>query len=149
MPVMGFTKFERFFRAAGGVSVDRDDIKRYLDFVNDAIYDLLLIGQATAKANVRDVIEPWDLPVTKGLQESTHAFRRVEQEIELGPILESLAARPPLDYALSDATQARLPELFGGISVALARIFKLVDADMKAVHSEEWERAFSIFRLLI
>ena len=56
MPVMGFTKFERFFRAAGGVSVDRDDIKRYLDFVNDAIYDLLLIGQATAKANVRDII---------------------------------------------------------------------------------------------
>src|SRR6201987_843270 len=65
MPVMGFTKFERFFRAAGGVDVDRDDIKRYLDFVNDAVYDLLLIGQATEKANVRDVILPWDLPVTK------------------------------------------------------------------------------------
>ncbi len=70
MPVMGFTKFERLFRAAGGVTVDRDDIKRYLDFVNDAIYDLLIMGQATAKANVRDVIEPWDLPITKGLQES-------------------------------------------------------------------------------
>jgi hypothetical protein len=58
MPVMGFTKFERFFRAAGGVSVDRDDVKRYLDFVNDALYDLLLIGQATAKANACDIIEP-------------------------------------------------------------------------------------------
>jgi hypothetical protein len=96
MPVMGFTKFERFFRAAGGVDVDRDDIKRYLDFVNDALYDLLLIGQATAKANVRDVILPCDLPVTKGLQESVHAFERLEEEIELRPILESLAARPPL-----------------------------------------------------
>jgi hypothetical protein len=149
MPVMGFTKFERFFRAAGGVSVDRDDIKRYLDFVNDAIYDLLLIGQATARANVRDIIEPWDLPVTKGLQQSTHEFRRIEEEIELEPILESLTAHPPLDYALSDVTQARLPELFGGISVALARTFKLVDADMKAVHSKEWERAFSVFRLLV
>ena len=149
MPVMGFTKFERFFRAVGGVSVDRDDIKRYLDFVNDTIYDLVLIGQATAKANVRDIIEPWDLPVTKGLQESTHAFQRIEEGIELKPILESLAARPPLDYELSDATQAGLPDLFGGISVALARTFKLVEADVKAVHSEEWERAFSIFRLLI
>src|SRR5580704_9975551 len=79
MPVMGFTKFERFFRAAGGVDIDRDDIKRYLDFVNDALYDLLLIGQATAKANVRDVILPWDLPVTKGLQESVHAFERLEE----------------------------------------------------------------------
>ena len=149
MPVMGFAKFERFFRAAGSVDVDRDDVKRYLDFVNEAIYDLLLMGQATAKANARDLIEPWDLPITKGLQESIHRFERIDEEIELGPILESLVARPPLDYALSDATQARLPELFGGISVALARTFKLVDADMKAVHSQEWERAFSIFRLLI
>jgi hypothetical protein len=33
--------------------------------------------------------------------------------------------------------------------VALARTFKLVEADMKAVHSQEWERAFSTFRLLI
>jgi len=149
MPVMGFTKFERFFREAGGVSVDRDDIKRYLDFVNDAIYDLLVIGQATAKANVRDIIEPGDLPVTKGLQESTHAFQRIDEEIELSPILESIAARPPLEYALSDTTQARLPVLFGGISMALARTFKLVDPDLKAVHTEEWDRAFSIFRLLV
>jgi hypothetical protein len=95
----GHTKFERFFRAVG-VDVDRDDIKRYLDFVNDALYDLLLIGQATAKANVRDVILPWDLPVTKGLQESVR------------PILESLAARPPLDAALADDTQERTFELF-------------------------------------
>ena len=76
MPVMGFTKFERFFRAAGGVDVDRDDIKRYLDFVNDALYDLLLI-------------------------------------------------------------------------VALARTFKLIDAEVRAVHTVEWERAFALFRLLI
>ena len=149
MPVMGFTKFERFFRAAGGVTVDRNDVKRYLDFVNDAIYDLLLMGQATAKANVRDIIEPWDLPVTKGLQESTHAFERIEEEIELEPILESLAARPPLDYALTEETQARLPLLFGGISVALARTFKFIDAEVKAVHTQEWERAFSLLRLLI
>src|ERR1700689_4502093 len=113
MPVMGFTKFERFFRSAGGVSVDRDDIKRYLDFVNDAIYDLLLIGQATTKANLPDIIEPWDLPVTKGLQESTHAFQRIEEEIELRPILESLAARGPRDYGPGAATQARLVDLFG------------------------------------
>ena len=149
MPVMGFTKFERFFRAAGGVDVDRDDIKRYLDFVNDALYDLLLIGQATAKANVRDVIVPWDLPVTKGLQESVHAFERLEEEIELRPILESLAARPPLDAALADDTQARLPLLFGGISVALARTFKLIDAELKAVHTRGMGTHVQLFRLLI
>lgn len=54
MPVMGFTKFERFFRTAGELSVHRDDVRRYLDFVSDAIYDMLLLAQATAKANVRE-----------------------------------------------------------------------------------------------
>ena len=149
MPVMGFTKFERFFRAAGGVTVDRDDVKRYLEFVNDAIYDLLLMGQATAKANARDVIEPWDLPITRGLQESVHGFERLDEEIELRPVLDSLAARPPLAAALSEETQARLPLIFGGISVALARTFKLIDTEMKTVASQEWERAFTLFRLLI
>ena len=149
MPVMGVTKFERFFRAAGEVSVDRNDIQRYLDFVNDALYDLLIMGQATAKANLRDVIQPWDLPVTKGLQESTHAFERLDEDIELQPILESLAARPPLDMALDLDTEARLPLLFGGISVALARTFRLIDADIKAVHTAQWDRTFQLFRQLI
>lgn len=43
---MGYTRFERFFRAAGGVDVGRNDMKRYLDFVNRIIYDLLIAGQA-------------------------------------------------------------------------------------------------------
>ena len=149
MPVMGFTKFERFFREAAEVSVDRSDVRRYLDFVNDAIYDMLLIAQATAKANARDVILPWDLPITKGLQESMHQFEKLEEEIELQPILESLTARPPLDVTLDEETEARLPLIFGGISVALAKTFKLIDAELKAVHTEEWERTFSLFRLLV
>ena len=149
MPVMGVTKFERFFRAAGEVSVDRDDLKRYLDFVNDALYDLLIIGQATAKANLRDVIQPWDLPVTKGLQENMHTFERLDEEIELRPILESLAARPPLDMALDVDAEARLPQLFGAVSLALARTFRLIDADIKAVHTVEWDRAFQLFGQLI
>jgi hypothetical protein len=147
--VLGFVRFERLFRAAGGVDVDRDDIRRYLDFVNDALYDLLIIGRNTAKAGARDVIEPQDLPVTKGLQESTHAFEKLDEEIELGPILDEIAARPPLDVTLSEETAERLPLLFGGISVALARTFRLIDAELKAVHTEEWERAFAIFRLLV
>jgi hypothetical protein len=147
--VLGFVKFERLFRAAGGVDVDRDDMKRYLDFVNDALYDLLIIGRNTARANARDVIQPQDLPVTKGLQESTHAFEKIDEQIELGPILDELTARPPLDVTLSDGAAERLPPLFGGVSVALARTFRLIDAEVKAVHSEEWERAFAVFRLLI
>jgi hypothetical protein len=146
---MGFVRFEQFFRAAGGVSVDRDDVKRYLGFVNDALYDLLLMGQAAAKANARDIIEPWDLPITRGLQESIHAYERRDEEIEFRAILEDLAARPPLDAALSEETENRLPLIFGGVSTVLARTFKLVDAELKAVYTREWERTFSLFRLLV
>ena len=149
MPVMGFMKFERLFRAAAEVRVDRDDIKSYLDFVDGAVYDLLVVGKAAAKANARDVIEPSDLPVTKGLQESVHEFQRLDEEIELRPLLETLAARPPLDITLSEATEIRLPLLYGGITVALAKTFKILDAELKTVHKREWERSFTLFRLLI
>lgn len=149
MPVMGFKKFERLFRAAAEIRVDRDDIKGYLDFVEEVIYDLLITAQATAKANSRDVIAPSDLPVTKGLQERVHEFQRIEEDIELRPLLEQLAARPPLDVDLSEEAEARLPLLYGGITVALAKILKIVDAELTAVHRREWERAFRLFRLLI
>jgi Domain of unknown function (DUF1931) len=78
-----------------------------------------------------------------------HQFEKLEEEIGLQPILEPLAARPPLDVTLDKETEARLPLIFGGISVALAKTFKFIDAELKAVHTEEWERTFSLLRLLI
>jgi hypothetical protein len=69
MPVFGVARFERFFRAAAGLDVDKDDLKRYRDFVHHKLYDLLLFGQVTAEANKRDLIEPHNLPITKGMQE--------------------------------------------------------------------------------
>jgi hypothetical protein len=66
------------------------DLKRYSDFVERKLYDLLLIGRATAVANARDIVETWNLPVTKGLQQSMHAFRKIDEEIELEPLLGRL-----------------------------------------------------------
>jgi len=85
VPVMTVDKFERFFRAAAGLDVDKKDLKRYSDFVDHKIYDLLLRGKAAAKENGRDIIQPSDLPITKGLQESMHAFRKLDEDIELNP----------------------------------------------------------------
>ncbi|HEY2241640.1 MAG TPA: DUF1931 family protein [Streptosporangiaceae bacterium] len=149
MPVMGVKKFERFFRSAGGIDVDRNDLQRYLDFGNDVLYDLLIRGRAVARANVRDVIEPWDLPITAGIERGMHRFREIDVDIELRPILAEIAARPPLDATVDETLERELPEVFGGVSVALAQSFNLIDAELKAVHSEEWERAFNLFRLVI
>jgi hypothetical protein len=96
MAVMGVARFERFFRAAAGVDVDKDDLKRYNDFVDQKIYDLLIMASATAKANGRDVIAWKDIPLTQGIQKSMHQFVKLDQDIELQPILDQLAAQPPL-----------------------------------------------------
>jgi hypothetical protein len=149
MTLMGVNRFERFFRAAAGLDVDKEDLRRYSDFVNRKVHDLLLIGQAAAKANGRDIIEPWDVPITKGLEKSIHDFRRMDEEVELRPILEQLAALPPIDLAYSEETEARLPGIVGGLTLALARTFKILDSKLKNPQAEQWERAFRIFDLLL
>lgn len=149
MPVFGVAKFERFFRAAAGLDVDKDDLKRYNEFVHHKVHDLLLIGQTTAEANNRDIIQPHDLPITKGLQECVHAFRKMDEDIELRPILEQLAGYPPLNLSLSEETEARLPLIIGGLSVALSRAFRIIDPETRNPSTEQWERAFRIFDLLL
>src|SRR6266850_3123528 len=146
---MSVAKFERFFRLAAGLDVDKSDLKRYSTFVNNKIYDLLLRGQAAAKANGRDIIEPHDLPVTKGLQECIHAFREIDEEIELQPILDHLTSRPPLDRAYSVETEARFPAIAGGLSVALARSFRIIDPLLKNPQTEHWRRSIRLLDLLL
>ncbi|MGW5650343.1 DUF1931 family protein [Streptomyces humi] len=149
MTVMGVSKFERFFRAAAGLDVDKNDLKRYGDFVDAKLYDLLVVGQASAKANGRDTVEPWDLPITKGLQESVHRFRRLDEEVELKPILEQLATHPPLDRAPTQQTEERYPEIIGGLSVALAETFKIVYPDIKNPQTSHWDGVTAVFDRLL
>lgn len=149
MAVTNVSKFERLFRVAGSLDVDKADLKRYNDFVNHEVYDLLLRAQAAAKANGRDIIEPFDLPITKGLQECMHDFRAIDTELELTPVLDDLTHRPPLDLDYNEATEAQLARIAGGLSVALARSFKIIDPEMKNPQTQHWERAFRLFDLLL
>ncbi|GAB3004804.1 DUF1931 family protein [Amycolatopsis acidiphila] len=149
MSVMGVAKFERFFRAAAGLDVDKNDLKRYNQFINTQLYDLFLMARNTAKTNGRDVIEPQDLPITKGLQESMHEFRRLDEDIELQPLLDAIAARPSLELAVSEEAEARLPAIAGGLSCALARTFKLIEPGLKNPQTTHWETVFEIFDLLL
>jgi hypothetical protein len=149
MAVMGTVKFQRFFHTVASLDVDKDDLKRYSDFVDQKLYDLLLVAQTNAGANRRDVIEPHDLPITKGLQQSIYEFDNVDEEFELQPILESLAGRRPADMAYDVETESRLPRVAGGLSVAVARSFKIIDPDLRNPSSRHWERAFHLFDLLM
>ena len=50
---------------------------------------------------------------------------------------------------LSDEAEARLPEIAGGISAALARCFRILSPDLRNPRTEHWEQAHRIFDLLL
>ncbi|HEY2199127.1 MAG TPA: DUF1931 family protein, partial [Mycobacterium sp.] len=53
--------FERFFHSAAGIKVDKNDLRRFRDFVDEQIDSIAIAGRDTAKWNGRDVIVPQDL----------------------------------------------------------------------------------------
>jgi hypothetical protein len=147
--VQGIHQIDTFFRVAASLEIDKEDIRRYYEFVDRKIADLLLMAQNTAKANGHVSVELREIPVTKGLQESMHAFEPLDMDIGLERILGRSVPEPPADLALSDEAEARLPAIAGGLSLALARTFKTIDPQTKHPATEQWERAFRIFDLLL
>jgi hypothetical protein len=112
--VMSVEKFERFFRIAAGLDIDKQDLKRYSDFINQKVYDLLVRAEATAKANGRAIMEPVDLPITKGLEECIQEFENIDEQIELRPILDQLTPRPPLGLVYDEDIEDHLPVVQAG-----------------------------------
>jgi Domain of unknown function (DUF1931) len=55
----------------------------------------------------------------------------------------------PLDPSLGEEVEARLPAIVGGLSVALAQTFRIIDPGLKNPQTEQWERAFRVFNLLL
>jgi hypothetical protein len=145
----GIPEFERFFREAAGLDVDKDDLKRFEEFIGRKNSDMVLFGQTIASANGRDVIEWRDLPITKGLQESMHRFEKLDGDVGLRPFVEPLVRTRPQDAVLSEEAEQRLPDLAGGIAVALAESLTNIDANLRNPQTIHWERAFHLFDLLL
>lgn len=145
----GVRQFQRLFREAAGLNVDKADLKRYEEFVDHRIHRLLLRAEADAEAGGDVLIEPWNLPITAGLQECIEQFRKMDETIELAPILDRLARRPPLQFSYSAETEAMLPDLAGGLGVAVARALKIIEPDLKNPQTKEWELASQLFELLL
>jgi histone H3/H4 len=142
-------RFERLFREVASLDVDKEDLRRHEEFVNRKVHDLLVRAVAIAKANGRDVIQRVDVPLTKGLQERMHEFRKLDDGAPLRDVLAALTRHPPLELEYSDELEAELPAIAGALSVALAHSFKLIDPDLKNPQTAHWERAFGLFDLLI
>lgn len=149
MYLLGIAGFERFFLQAAGLEMDKNDFRRFDDFVNNKVYDVLVRAVETARENGREVVEPRDLPVTAGLARSIHAAAALDGSVSVEAILEHLARRDALGLPLSDATLQRLPELTAGLAVALARSFRILDESLKTPTSIQWDKATRIVDLLV
>jgi hypothetical protein len=143
----GIPEVQRFFREAG--SVDKSDLDRYRAFVDEKVDDLAIAGRDSARWNGRDVIAPQDLPITRGLQEQMRAFSSLDESDELRRLLRDSLRRPPGDVTFGEETEDVLVEVFGGISLALARSFHVVDPQVRNPSTDHWDRTFDLFRLLL
>jgi hypothetical protein len=144
----GIPAFERFFRSVGSVTIHKNDVRRFREFVDEQIDDIAIAGRNSAKWNGRDVVVAQDLPITKGVQERMREFDKLEEAEEIRELLRQAVRQPPGDVTFAEDTERLLPELFGGLSIALARSFRVVDPKVSNPSTEHWDRVFTLFRLL-
>ncbi|WP_431239834.1 DUF1931 family protein [Mycolicibacterium aichiense] len=144
----GIPLFERFFRSAASIKIDKNDIRRFREFVDEQIDEIAIAGRNSAKWNGRDVIVAQDLPITKGVQERMREFDKFEEAEEIRALLRQVVRQPPGDVTFGEDAEDLLPELFGGLSIALARSFRLMDPTVSKPSTEQWNRAFTLFRLV-
>jgi hypothetical protein len=144
----GVPVFERFFRSVASIDVDKNDIRRFRQFVDEQIDSIAIAGRNSAEWNGRDVVVPQDLPITKGVQERMREFDKLDEAEEIRELLRQVVRQPPSDVSFAEDTERLLPELFGGLSIALARSFRVIDTTVSNPSTEHWDRVFSLFRLV-
>nr|WP_218671005.1 DUF1931 family protein [Microbispora sp. GKU 823] len=147
--VMAVPRFERFFRTAAGLDVDKEDLRRYSDFVNQKLYDLLVIGQAHAKANVRGRrrdLGPAHHQGPPGEHPPVPRPRRGHRAEADPGAARGVASARPVHRRGGEGTAARD---VGGLALALARTFTILDPGLKNPRTEQWERVIRVFELLL
>jgi uncharacterized protein DUF1931 len=144
----GIPLFVRFFRSVASIDIDKSDLRRFREFVDEQIDSLAIAGRNSAKWNGRDVISPQDLPITSGIQERMREFDKLDEAEEIRELLRQQVRRPPDEVTFAEETERMLPELFGGLSVALARSFRIIDPKLANPSTPDWERSFALFRLI-
>jgi len=149
MAILGYTKLETLFRKAASLDIDKGHAKEITDIIEKKLVDLLIAGERNANLNGRDVIWEGDLPITKGLQETIIAFKKLEEEIDVQDVLNYLTTVPPLKYPLAAELEAKLPEITGAILVVMARIMKEIDEEKRRVNHELIEKTARIMDLTL
>ena len=147
--IFGANRLDELVRRMSALTLDSNDLDRLKEFVDEKVYDLLLVGVQNASYNNRDLIMERDLPLTRGLRESMEDFALYEEELDVEPILEQLATRPLLEREPSEKVIDLLPELFGTLMMVTVQLMSIVDPDVSNPDTETWDRVTETMELLI
>jgi hypothetical protein len=147
--VEGYHRLKAFLRRSAGLDIDKSDMERLTELIDRKLNDLLVIGVRNASYNNRDIIMEPDLPLTKGILEHMREFRRYEESFDLKPILDHLAAYPPLERPLSIDVEAMLPEIVGTLAMLAGRAMKIINPEVKNPGSDVWDWVFRLMELLL
>jgi hypothetical protein len=91
----GVPVFERFFRSVAGIDIDKIDVRRFRDFIDEEIDAIAIAARDSAKRDGRDVIARQDLPITRGVQERMREFDKLDEADEIRELLRREVRRPP------------------------------------------------------
>jgi Domain of unknown function (DUF1931) len=130
----GIPVFERFFRSVASINVGSGSSSTSISLT------FAIAGRNSAKWNGRDVIVAQHLPIPKGVQKRMREFDKLDEADEIRELLRQVVRQPPGDVTFAEETQQLLPELFGGLSIALARSFRVVDPTVSSPSTEHWNR---------
>lgn len=148
MAVVGFTKLQEIFRKGAGLEIAKGHAKEITDIVDQKVYDLLVAGERNAKYNGRDVIWACDIPLTNGLEKTIDLFKKLEEELPVKDIVDTMA-QYPATIVLEGELEKRLPEITGGVLLTLAKIMNAVDPKDCTVDHEMIQTAKKVLDLTV
>ncbi len=148
MAVIGAHKIEELFKEVAGLTIHKEKVKALSELIDEKFHDLLLIGQANAKYNGREIIWYSDLPLTKAFRESMQKFSELETKLEMSDVLEHIKTLPPM-YALEVELEEKLTEIVGTLLYIFAKIARTLSRDDRVVSAEEFEEAKELINLMI
>jgi hypothetical protein len=148
MAVVGVHKLEELFKESAELKIHKNKLKEVTDIIDKKFHDLLLIGEANAKYNGRDVIWYSDLPLTKAFRESMQKFEKLDSKLELDDVLEHIKTLPPI-YSIEISLEEKLTSIVGTLIYILAKVAKEFSTDDNVISEVELKRAEEILNLTI
>ena len=151
--IVGYSRLEGLYRTFLGLDLDKGKAEMIIDFSAKKLEDLFRVGMERAYARGGDVVEYYDLPITRGLAETIEWYRRERERLrdprlELGPIVDYLLARVR-GLVIGESVRENLQDLTADLLLLLGLVVKHVDPGVRKPGKEALERAARILDLTL